>query len=162
MIYNFADPNLSVVLTNEVLKHFGKHQQKGAFDLEAGGQLFARFEDDVTIIKKVTGPRPTDKRTRVSYQPDRRAEQKEILRLFKKDLHYVGDWHTHPSSFPQPSGTDISNTKSCVLNSVHQLKGFVMVIVGTTAFPASLRVSVHDGAREYLLKTNAEKVFHIY
>jgi len=156
LFYTLPDLSLTIVLADRVLEHFGKYQQLNSRSTEAGGQLFACFENSLTIIQQATGPRSTDKRTRTSYQPDRRAEQKEILKMFKKDLHYVGDWHTHPCHISHPSGTDILSIKSCVLNSFHQLNGFVLIIVGTASFPASVRVSVHDGTKEHLLQIKGE------
>ncbi len=150
--YNLDGADFSVFLTDKVLAHFKAHQQLKSSDTEAGGQLFARFEGAEIWIEAATGPRPTDRRTRTSYQSDRSAEKAEILRMFDRGLHFVGDWHTHPSHYPKSSGDDNSNIKSCVIKSSHELKGFVMIIAGTTSFPLGLSVSLHNGQREYILK----------
>lgn len=155
--YSFTDSDFSVVISDEVLAHFESHRQIRFYDKEAGGQLFAHFNNAQVLIEKATGPRPTDKITRTSYQPDRRAEQVEIQQMFDSGFHFVGDWHTHPSFYPKSSGIDVSNIKSCVKNSTHELKGFIMIVVGTASFPAGLFVSFHDGNKEYVLKPVAEK-----
>lgn len=151
LAYSYKDSDFTVILTERILCHLEKYKQLHYWDKEAGGQLFARFDKTLTTIEEITGPRLTDTRTRTSYKPDRRAEQIEISQMYKKDLHYVGDWHTHPSPIADPSGTDISNIRSCVIKSKHELNGFIMIIVGTNSFPEGLRVSVHTGQEELVL-----------
>src|ERR1017187_3362068 len=94
-----------VVLTDTVLEHFRRHQQQRKRDAEAGGQLFGRIRGTTITIDEATGPRRSDIRSRYSYIPDRKAEQREINERFSSDMHFIGDWHTHPEPIPHPSGT---------------------------------------------------------
>lgn len=143
--YRTENTTQTLILSDEVLAHFGHHRQLGATDEEAGGQLFARLTQDQIIIMTATGPRRSDRRSRFSFIPDRRAERQEIERLFKLGLHYVGDWHTHPELLPHPSAIDIRNLNETFRKSKHQLAGFVMIIVGTCASPNGLYVGIANG-----------------
>jgi len=113
---------------------------------EAGGQLFAAFSDDAVIIKEATGPRWTDRR-----HHDRKAEQREIVGHHARGLHYVGDWHTHPSMRPSPSDLDYQSIRDSVRQSAHQLDGFVLIVVGTLRAPEGFHVSVSNGTRTFIL-----------
>ena len=73
LIYPLNESDYSIALADYVLDHFERHRQVRFWDKEAGGQLFARFEHNRTLVQEVTGPRPTDKRSRHSYRPDRRG-----------------------------------------------------------------------------------------
>jgi integrative and conjugative element protein (TIGR02256 family) len=134
-----------------VLKHFRKHQQKGADSLEAGGQLFARLSLREVVIELATGPRLTDHRARTLYVPDRLAEQPEIDLWHQKRLHYVGDWHTHPESKPQPSKNDRDSIQEAFVRSKHSLQGFLLIIVGTAGFPLGLYISLNNATNELVL-----------
>jgi integrative and conjugative element protein (TIGR02256 family) len=87
----------------------------------------------------------------MSYRPDRRAEQKEIRERHTRGLHYVGDWHTHPSPKPTPSSLDYLSMQDMVRASAHRLNGFVLIVVGTLSAPEGLHVSVNDGNRAFVL-----------
>lgn len=149
--YSIGSSSQVLVLTDKVVTHFKKYRQRFCMKAEAGGQLFARFEEPEIRIEVATGPRPTDKRGLTYYRPDRRAERKEIIYYHKRGLHYVGDWHTHPSRLPVPSPTDLSNISDCFLRSSHALAAFVIIIIGTARAPKGFRVSLHDGYVEYVL-----------
>ena len=135
----------------QVLAHFAINRQTRFWQREAGGQLFARFSDEGVHVVEATGPRPTDRRSRLRYEPDRRAEQNEIDVRFPQGLHFVGDWHTHPEVMPTPSDVDVQSTSDGVRRSSHCLHAFVMVIVGRGSFPESLYVSVNDGGSQHVL-----------
>lgn len=133
-----------LILTDPVVEHLRRHRQRRRYQREAGGQLFARFDGGRITVEEATGPRRADRRTRTSYLPDRRAEQAEILERHARGLHYVGDWHTHPEPLPQPSRPDAESIAECVAKSIHQLNGFVLVVVGQLEPPAGLHVSINN------------------
>lgn len=135
----------TLLLSDVVLEHFNAYRQTCFWHREAGGLLFARIDGKSITIEEATGPRPTDRRARYSYQGDRRAEQQEIDRRHPLGLHYVGDWHTHPEPRPRPSWADDRAMISRISASRHQLQSFLFAIVGTAAFPEGLALAVHDG-----------------
>lgn len=140
-----GDSGEMVILTDAVLEHLQRHQQLRKRDTEAGGQLFGRIQDKTITIEEATGPRRSDIRSRYSYIPDRKAEQREINDRFPSGLHFIGDWHTHPEPIPHPSSTDLDNMRECVRKSRRAVSGFLLVIVGTAPLPNGLHASLHDG-----------------
>ncbi len=144
----------SLVFSRSALKQFENFRQTTSGLPEAGGQLFAKIAGNQIRVQQATSLRPSDKRGRMHFVPDRLAEQSDIARMHMKGLHYVGDWHTHPDAFPVPSFTDIQSIRECVLKSRHELNGFIMVIVGTGPVPQSLHISVHDGRVHSVLKAS--------
>jgi integrative and conjugative element protein (TIGR02256 family) len=137
-----------------VLSHFDGHRQTRFWHREAGGLLFARLALPTIEVCAITGPRRTDRRSRYSYWPDERAEQREIDEMFHRNLHFVGCWHTHPEDVASPSHVDTRNISDCVRRSEHALNGFVMVIVGRRPLPDSLFVSVCDTSRVHALRAS--------
>jgi integrative and conjugative element protein (TIGR02256 family) len=135
-----------------VLAHFDRYRQTRIWHREAGGLLFARLALPTIEVCAITGPRRTDRRGRYSYRPDERAEQREIDEMFGRNLHFVGCWHTHPEDTALPSHVDTRNISDCVRRSEHALNGFVMVIVGRSALPGSLFVSVCDQSSVHRLE----------
>lgn len=91
-----------------------------------------------------TGPNATDRRGWSWFMPDQVKQNVEIKRLFQAGLHFVGDWHTHPETNPHPSKWDLESMQDCFKKSRHELKAFLMVIVGRRDFPKGLWVSLHD------------------
>lgn len=149
----FESKRLGTIVTfsAEVVRHFAEQRQQGKIKTEIGGQLFAEFVKNEVRVVGTTGPNATDKRGRAWFRPDQRKQNIEILELFEDGLHFVGDWHTHPEREPTPSSWDLESMEACFKKSHHQLKAFVMVIVGRAAFPEGLWVSVHrDGGYEKL------------
>ena len=125
----------NLVLSDAVVEHFALHQQVRQNQAEAGGQLFARITRYEIFVEEATGPRPTDRRGRTHYTPDRQAERKEIRERFALGLHYVGDWHTHPESVPAPSPIDRFTISDCSRRSTHKLAGFLLIVIVEWKFP---------------------------
>ena len=145
-----------LLLGDDPLARFRRYRQTGRRS-EAGGQLFATFAEGVTSIVRATGPRRTDRRSSSSFIPDRLAERREIEALFKRGLHYVGDWHTHRELKPAPSNTDVLNFREMFCKSRHSLGSFVMVIVGIGPVPEGLYVGLCDGEGLTKLRTITER-----
>lgn len=142
IVYPIGPSGQRLVFKAPVIERFLRYRQLKWWSLEAGGQLFARFVVPDIIVEEATGPRRTDWRTRCSYRPNRRAEQKEIISRHARGLHFVGDWHTHPEPVPTPSFEDKTSMSEIVDRSRHGLNGFVMVVVGQKNFPDGLFVSI--------------------
>ena len=151
-----GDSGELVILTDAVLEHFRRHRQQKKRDTEAGGQLFGRIQEKIITIEEATGPRRSDIRSRYSYIPDRKAEQREINDRFPSGLHFIGDWHTHPEPTPYPSGTDLDNMRECVKKSRRSVSGFLLIIVGTAPLPSGLHASLHDSKETLLLTIQNE------
>ena len=138
IVYSIGTSGQRIIIEDSAVEHLLQHRQLWWYRKEAGGQLFARIEGDCLHVVEATGPRRTDRRTRTGYHPDRRAEQAEIAERHPKGLHFVGDWHTHSDTEPQPSGRDLSSMAECFSKSAHNLNGFLLLIVGTTNPPAGI------------------------
>lgn len=151
--YPIGTSGQQLVLTDVAAHHLYAHRQRTWRDLEAGGQLFARFKHATILVERITGPRRSDQRHRTTFIPDRQAERGEIQRLFRQDLHYIGDWHTHPERHPAPSSIDLVNFAEMVRCSHHHLNGLVMIVVGMFGPPCGLNVSICNGHNFYTLET---------
>lgn len=151
MRYPVGTSGQTLVLTDSVLAHFDRHRQRKWLQSEAGGQLFARIERAEIRVEEATGPRRTDRRTRMTYHADRAEEQHEIDTRYPQGLHYVGDWHTHPTAHPEPSLRDLTTISETVCRSSHSLNAFVLIIVGTDCASTSLCVLLHDGRNQLRL-----------
>lgn len=114
-----------------VLRTFARFRQTGKTKPEAGGQLFASFRPGHMDIVLATGPTTSAERGRYFFRPNRQEEQREISAAFRKHLHFVGDWHIHPEPEPTPSGLDIAKAKEIFEKSAHELRGVLLVVVGT-------------------------------
>lgn len=144
MIYPIGHSGQRIVFSSGVLAYFEKHRQTRWWQREAGGQLFARFELPTITIIEATGPRRADRRTRYSYHPDRRAEQREIAARHSQGLNFIGDWHTHPEDTPSPSWRDDESMREVFTQSTHGLNGFLLVIVGRFSPPDGLAVWIYN------------------
>lgn len=147
--------DINICFEKEVLILFEQHKQMEEKSLESGGQLFARLSSEEVVVSRATGLREGDKRGRFLFWPNRRKEQDEIKTLHEEGYHYVGDWHTHPEPLPKPSNTDLVNILECYNQSKHDLKYFIMAIIGTKPFPDGLHVSIHNRQKSCVL-------FHVF
>lgn len=152
IVFPIASSEQRLVFSANVLEHFEKHQQLRWWQREAGGQLFARLTLPDILVEEVTGPRPSDWRTRYSYRPSRNAEQREIISRHARGLHFIGDWHTHPEATPTPSRQDMHSMQELVTKSAHVFNGFMLVIIGTDRLPEGMSVSLCNGMDLFPLK----------
>lgn len=156
MIFPILDSGQRLILAKPVLECFARHRQTRFWHREAGGQLFARFDLPNIVVEEATGPRRTDRRTRYSYHPDRRAEQREIAARHVRGLHFIGDWHTHPEDAPTPSSRDERSMREAFAASHHVLNGFILAIIGRLELQESLGIWLYNGdARLQLRPVNA-------
>lgn len=102
IIFKSADDKFSVAITDIILSNI--HQEcKKAENKETGGILIGKYSEDrnTAIISKITGPPTGSKLGRCTFK---RAPAN--LNKIPQGYRYVGEWHFHPSSSPNPSLVD--------------------------------------------------------
>lgn len=149
--YPIGQSGQTIHLLPSVTEVFGAHRQNKWWQRESGGMLFARVENKDIFIVEATPPQKQDRRSRFGFTISKAAAQTEIDTKRDAGLHYVGEWHTHPEPQPTPSQRDEATMSSRVRQSVHQLNGFVFIIVGHGEFPAALTILLHDGTSRHQL-----------
>lgn len=147
----YLSPNLRVEFSSGCLDTLSKLRQISTRSAECGGQLFARVGRGSFFVQVATTTEGQSKSGRFWFRPDRMAERADILEMFKKGLHYVGDWHTHPEKLPTPSSADVTRMQSIFMESIHDLPMMLLVVVGQAVFPDGLFVgAVSHGPLEQM------------
>lgn len=106
--------------------------------------MFARFELPAITISDAFVMGESNRISRFLFCPSRKEKVRAINAAFKRDLHYVGEWHTHPEQTPSPSNLDLDSMKKAFIESKHELNHFMMVIVGNEMKSLNLYVSLHN------------------
>jgi len=141
-----------IVLTSAALKTFSQFRQVTKQSTEAGGLLFARFDFPYIRVMKATAPTYLDKRTRfgIDFSSDKRRTAVQLE--FRRGLHFIGEWHTHPELDPTPSQLDVASIRDLYIQSTHELNYFLMVIVGNGDTNLRLWLSIHNSETMYQLQ----------
>lgn len=103
---------------------------------EAGGVLLGRFIIDTKdiVIDEVSIPMIADKRSRFSFLRNAKSHQRIIETKWTKSnstCHYLGEWHTHPESYPEYSSVDIKNWKERLKKDTFSSRFLYFLILGT-------------------------------
>jgi len=141
--FNLPHSNQQILLNPSVLEVFSIYRQLKS-EPESGGLLFAEFNFPQIYITEVSIPHSSDKRWRTYFIPNRILQRRLIRSQFKRGLHFVGEWHTHPTPVPLPSSVDLESMNEAFSKSRHELNYFMMVIVGNSHEKLNLWVSAHN------------------
>lgn len=151
MITTYELPNGStkIFFSEAVINHMRNNiQNDSEQSYEVGGQLFAQNICEAPVcICKITGPYPTDQRSRYGWVPDTDLMSKDRITCFNSGLYVVGLWHTHPESVPTSSLQDRQTAEKHLDLLEDCYNGFLLITMGYD------HVSV-----EYL--TRKDKVWH--
>lgn len=121
---------LDKIALNEMLSF----RQKTKNDLEAGGVLIGRFITDSKniVVDEATKPFLSDIRERRRF--NRGLEHQKVIDdkwdLSNGKSNYLGEWHTHPEKYPEPSKQDIREWKKILKNDIFSSRYLYFVIVG--------------------------------
>lgn len=138
-----------IKMTKHLLKTIEPFVQKESHLNEAGGVLLGRFiknSKDI-IIDKVTVPMKGDKQTRCTFKRLSTLHQivvEEEWSLSKGTCNYLGEWHTHPETDPEPSGVDIRDWKRKLKTDLFSSRYLYFIIAGTE------KLSLWEGDRRTL------------
>lgn len=130
------------------LETFCLHIQASDADCEAGGLLLGSVHGAHMLIEQATAPTAWDNRSR--YLFERMPFGHEAIALSRwtasqGTVRYLGEWHTHPEGYPQPSGLDRSEWNR--LSAKRRDKRLILaVIVGRKALYVELVPSSGRGS----------------
>lgn len=132
----FTKSNKGILkLSKNVISSMNEFVQDEKFKDEAGGVLLGRFilnTKDI-IVDKVTTPLYGDLRGRYQYIREADNHQKLIIDAWNKSAgtcNYLGEWHTHPENYPNPSSQDLKNWKEILNTRTFSSQYLYFVIVG--------------------------------
>lgn len=105
------DRRTLLYFSEPTLNTFCQYVQAGGSDLEAGGLLLGTVHGAHMQIEQATIPTAWDNRFR--YLFERMPFGHEAIALDRwlasqGTVRYLGEWHTHPEDYPQPSDLDSS------------------------------------------------------
>lgn len=145
------DENTVIKFEDEVLLKFNNYCQGKEMN-ESGGILLGKIKSDFSeyIITDISEPCEKDKCGRCYFLRNKENAQNIINHYWKTsggEIMYLGEWHTHPETYPSPSFVDKSLIKKCS-NEIENLQPYIfMVIVGDSG-------SLYVGAKRTAKKNN--------
>jgi integrative and conjugative element protein (TIGR02256 family) len=99
---------------------------------ETGGVILGyRTSDSEFVITDVIGPGASAIHKYAAFEPDQTFHEHEIARIYKESNYciiYLGDWHTHPNSYPYLSNQDKSTIKKIALYKGARIANPLMLI----------------------------------
>lgn len=148
-LYRIPGASWCLELSPRTTTYLAGQAQRHWWSKESVGQLYTKdMTGDVLRVDVVTKLHAkwashTGVRLDVAKVNDERAL------LFKRGLHCLGFWHSHPEPVPTPSPEDIAMAADHAKSSLNVFAGILFVIVGTADAPSGFGVWIHDG-REML------------
>jgi integrative and conjugative element protein (TIGR02256 family) len=102
--------------------------------LETGGILIGRYDSNLRMATiSIATPAPVDsKHDRTSFMRGTTGVSEALSDAKKIDslLHYLGEWHSHPSSTPHPSAVDSKQMQKFALKRLYGARTPLLLIVG--------------------------------
>jgi integrative and conjugative element protein (TIGR02256 family) len=120
-----------VLIEPIVLDTIKRHRQRSFTSPEAGGILLGYRRGFHLHLVHATEPGKKDRMTRTSFRREDGSHAAHALALWRRTDHeidYLGEWHTHPETSPQPSTID-----RCAWQEILRKRAetFVFLIMGT-------------------------------
>ncbi|MFV8042533.1 Mov34/MPN/PAD-1 family protein [Enterobacter cloacae complex sp.6701062] len=104
-----------VVIMSDVVQRLYLYRQLHHASTEAGGILIGERRGKHIVITHISEPGAGDIRSRLRIERKSKHHQQKVDDLFQQSdgfLVYLGEWHTHPEDFPQPSSTDLRSWRT--------------------------------------------------
>ena len=100
-----------IIFSKTVIGALLSFQQLQNTDFESGGLLLGYVRGNHFDVRYITTPYEKDIQARCYFE---RKDKKHIrimrkyLRESREEICYLGEWHTHPEDYPNPSSIDTS------------------------------------------------------
>jgi integrative and conjugative element protein (TIGR02256 family) len=136
----------SIIIARSVLNIIERFKQSNNKNNESGGILLGQVTEKDVHILKVTTPNKFDSASRYSFDCNKDAAQiiinYEFLNSGQKTI-YIGEWHTHPEDYPNPSGIDKKMIDNQYFKNKLNEPFLILIIQGLKG----LYVAIFDGKK---------------
>ena len=110
-------------------------ERKYGSEVETGGVLFGQVDDFLKVIwvSIASGPPPDSTSDRSGFFCGTRGVaqmNQEFVKRSRGSISFIGMWHTHPGSAPDPSSIDRDSMERLFASSDFQGRHFLMMIIG--------------------------------
>lgn len=132
LVFKALDESL-VVISTEVANILLSYRQVSDSSPESAGVLIGECRGVHIVLKDLSEPSKFDIRSRFMVDRISKHHQRTVDEAFKKsngELHYLGEWHTHPEDVPNPSITDYTSWHKNLKSDLP----LILIIVGRTHF----------------------------
>lgn len=122
-------------IPKSILEQFSLFVQREAHIPESGGILLGRFikgTNDI-VLDAMTEPKEFDTQEPYFFRREKEPHQTIINTYWKETKgtgHYLGEWHTHPENYPQPSSTDFKNWIVLLQTASYYGTALIYIIIG--------------------------------
>lgn len=126
---------LAPAAKNQMLAAIRRSERNRGRDIETGGVLFGQIDDFLKIIwvSAASGPPSDSTASRVGFVCGTRgvaAMNAELITRTRGAAAFIGMWHTHPGSVPDPSKTDRAAMRNLLGSPDFDGRQFLMLIIG--------------------------------
>jgi integrative and conjugative element protein (TIGR02256 family) len=101
--------------------------------LETGGILIGKYIENfrTALVSEVLGPTSDSIKKATTFERGTKGLEEYLANLFKEGgTYYLGEWHFHPFSSPDPSNADLVQLRKIALNKTYACPEPLMLIVG--------------------------------
>ncbi|MHC4401374.1 MAG: ThiF family adenylyltransferase [Planctomycetota bacterium] len=128
------EPDVVGVVLSEAVREAIVAEVESSLLVETGGILLGFIDQDrKAVVVRATGPGPNAKKSATVLERDVEFVQAELERAAKEFGRrglYIGEWHSHLESEPEPSGRDIMSLCGIAETPDYATRCPVMLIVG--------------------------------
>ena len=103
-----------------------------SYPLETGGVLIGHYNEtlDTAVATRATGPPPDSQRRRTAFYRGTQGLHELLRVLWSKKEYYLGEWHYHPGSSPEPSAADIKRMQEIAENDNSNCPEPILLVAG--------------------------------
>ncbi|MEN6291402.1 MAG: Mov34/MPN/PAD-1 family protein [Methanobacterium sp.] len=129
--FKSIDNEFSVEINEIILNNIKKECIK-AKNKETGGILIGNYSVDNSnaLISNITGPPSDSKQTESKFKLGIMGLNKLLENSWKQGHYYIGEWHFHPNSSPQPSIDDNMQMKKLATDKLLRCPEPILLVLG--------------------------------
>lgn len=121
--------------------------------LETGGILVGRYAPDGSAARVLglSGPPLDSRRGPTTFVRGCAGIDQWLARIWPRGIHYLGEWHLHPDSSAEASGTDFQTLSTIASTPTYRCPAPLLLIVGGTAAAREQRWWIWSAGRALAL-----------